>query len=271
MPEGMPMEDANDAYNGVENDLNELTRTGDVICLKNAENGSEVYYPRGQPFLVDLSGVATVEPGCYYAHANHDITQEVRRGDAIRVGDHWLRVSAAVKSTSSSRPAPFAGMASKSVASTRDPNVSKKIRYALKFDHEHVPLDAPFPDAARREIASDRWDVLPKRGPKFQMTKHGCTNDIRQLWKDTLRLWPTDRVEFERKLVQAGLTTQAKVDANRRQVKRRMKEGTKKSRVRKQREIKISNQHLIGTELGELLARGGEEQFTLGAVQFKKD
>lgn len=99
----------------------------------------------------------------------------------------------------------------------------------------------------------------------------GCTNDIRQLWRDTLRHWPTDRTEFERKLVQAGLTTQAKVDANRRQAKRRLKEEKKKSRPRKQRDIKISNQHLIGTELGEILAKGGGEQFTLGAVKFEKN
>ncbi|GLD92950.1 hypothetical protein PINS_up001542 [Pythium insidiosum] len=270
MPEGMPFEDAIDSYVGVENDLQELTRTGEIICLKNAENGSEVYYPRGQAFLVDVSGVATVEPGSCYAHSSQDVSNELRRGDAIRIGDHWLRVSAAVKTSSSARPAPFAGMASKSVSSTRDPNVSKKIRYVLKFDNEHLPLDAAFPDAKGRDLTnSDKWDQLPKRGPKFQMVKHGCTNDIRQLWKDTLRNWPVDRSEFEKKLVQAGLTTQAKLDATRRQIKRRKKED-KKPRMRKQREIKISNQHLIGTELGEILAKGGDEQFTLGAVKFEK-
>lgn len=144
-------------------------------------------------------------------------------------------------------------------------------RYMFKFDKDNLPLDVPFPDAKKRSISSDRWDVLPKRGAKFQMVKHGCTNDIRQLWRDTLRSWPTDRVEFEKKLVQAGLTTQAKVDANRRQMKRRMKEDTKKTRTRKQRDIKISNQHLIGTELGEILAKGGQESFTLGAVKFEKN
>ncbi|TMW63222.1 hypothetical protein Poli38472_002163 [Pythium oligandrum] len=270
MPEGMPIEDFIDCYVGVENDLNELSRTGEIICLKNAENGAEVFYPRGMQFLVDVSGVATVEPGCYYAHSTVDISGEVRRGDAIRVGDQWFRASAAVKTNSSARPAAFAGMASKSVASTRDPNVSKKIRYLLKFDKDHIPLDAPFPDAKRREIVTDRWDSLPQRGPKFQMIKHGCTNDIRQLWRDTLRHWPTDRAEFEKKLVQAGLTTQAKVDANRRQIKRRLKEDKRKPRMRKQREIKISNDHLIGTELGEILAKGGDDGFTLGAVKFEK-
>lgn len=134
-----------------------------------------------------------------------------------------------------------------------------------------MPIDAPFPDANNNTAASmDRWDALPRRGPKFQMTKHGCTNDIRELWQNTMRNFPADRNEFYKKLVQAGLTTQSKVDASRRQSKRRLKEDKKKTRTRKQRDIKISNQHLIGTELGEILAKGSEEQFTLGAVQFDK-
>ncbi|KAG1684990.1 hypothetical protein DVH05_009820 [Phytophthora capsici] len=270
-PDGMPIEDLIDCYVGVEDDLKELTRTGEIICLKNADKGAEVYYSRGPAFLVDLSGVATVEAGSYLAHSSQDITSEIRRGDAFRVGDNWFRVSAAVKSSSTTRPAPFAGMATKSVSSTRDPNVSKKIKYMFKFDKDHLPLDVPFPDAKRRNVASsDRWDLLPKRGPKFQMVKHGCSNDIRQLWRDTLRTWPSDRAEFDKKLVQAGLTTQAKVDASRRQMKRRLKEDKKKNRPRKQRDIKITNHHLIGTKLGEILAKGGQEQFTLGAVKFEK-
>ncbi|CAI5747441.1 unnamed protein product [Peronospora destructor] len=271
IPEGMPIEDLIDCYVGVEEDLKELTRTGEIICLKNADKGAEVYFSRGSTFLVDLSGVSTVEAGSYLAHSSQDITEEIRRGDALRVGDNWFRVSAAVKSSSSTRPAPFAGMATKSVSSTRDPNVSKKIKYMFKFDKDHLPLDVPFPDAKRRNVASsDRWDLLPRRGPKFQMVKHGATNDIRQLWRDTLRTWPSDRAEFEKKLVQAGLTTQAKVDANRRQMKRRLKEDKKKNRPRKQRDIKITNHHLIGTKLGEILAKGSQDQFTLGAVRFEK-
>ncbi|TDH65001.1 uncharacterized protein CCR75_009307 [Bremia lactucae] len=281
-PEGMPIEDVIDCYGSVEDDLKELTRTGEIICLKNADKGAEVYYSRGTPFLVDLSGVATVEAGSYLAHTSQDVTDEIRRGDAFRLGDNWFRVSAAVKinfalvvalmqSSSTTRPAPFAGMTTKSVSSTRDPNVSKKMKFMFKFDKDHLPLDVPFPDAKRRNIASsDRWDLLPKRGPKFPMVKHGCSNDIRQLWRDTLRMWPSDRAEFEKKLIQAGLTTQAKVDANRRQMKRRMKDDKKKNRPRKQRDIKITNHHLIGTKLGEILSKGSQEQFTLGAVRFEK-
>nr|CCA15575.1 conserved hypothetical protein [Albugo laibachii Nc14] len=271
-PEGIPMEDLMDCYVDVERDLQRLARSGEVICVKNAEKGAEVFYPRDMSFLVDVSGITTAEPGSYITHSSQDVTNEIRRGDAIRIGNHWFRVSGAVKTSNASRPAPFAGMSSKSVSSVRDPNTSKKVRYLFKFDKDHMPLDAPFPDANNHTIASmDRWDALPKRGPKFQMTKHGCTNDIRELWQNTMHNFPTDRNEFYKKLVQAGLTTQSKVDASRRQSKRRLKEDKKKTRTRKQRDIKISNQHLIGTELGEILAKGSEEQFTLGAVQFEKN
>ncbi|KAF1774844.1 Winged helix-turn-helix DNA-binding domain [Phytophthora cactorum] len=290
IPEGMPIEDLIDCYVNVEDDLKELTRTGEIICLKNADKGAEVYYSRGAPFLVDLSGVATVEAGSYLAHSSQDVTDEIRRGDAFRLeitGSESPLLSRFALSyhvlvrilyTQSNcallehnSPCTLCWDGDKECSSTRDPNVSKKIKYMFKFDKDHLPLDVPFPDAKRRNVASsDRWDLLPKRGPKFQMVKHGCTNDIRQLWRDTLRTWPSDRAEFEKKLVQAGLTTQAKVDANRRQMKRRLKEDKKKNRPRKQRDIKITNHHLIGTKLGEILAKGSQEQFTLGAVKFEK-
>ncbi|GMF44567.1 unnamed protein product [Phytophthora fragariaefolia] len=144
IPEGMPIEDLIDCYVGVEEDLKELTRTGEIICLKNADKGAEVYYSRGPTFLVDLSGVATVEAGSYLAHSSQDITDEIRRGDALRFY-MWLLTS-----------------------------WQSSCRYMFKFDKEHLPLDVPFPDAKRRNVASsDRWDLLPKRGPKFQMVKHG--------------------------------------------------------------------------------------------------
>lgn len=93
----MPIEDLMDCYVGIEDDLRDLAHTGEIICVKNAESGADVYYSRGMTFLVDVSGVATVEAGRYLVHSTQDITPEVRRGDAIRVGDKWFRVSAAVK------------------------------------------------------------------------------------------------------------------------------------------------------------------------------
>jgi hypothetical protein len=96
----MPLEDLIDCYVGVENDLKDLSHSGEIICIKNAEKGAEVYYSRGLNFHVDISGVATAEPGCYLVHTSQDVSNEVRRGDAVRVGEHWFRVSAAVKVSS---------------------------------------------------------------------------------------------------------------------------------------------------------------------------
>lgn len=129
----MPIDDLIDCYGGVEDDLKDLAHSGEVICIKNVEKGADVFYPRGTPYLVDVSGVATVEPGSYYAHSSQDVTEELRRGDSVRVGDQWARVSAAIKTSSSTRPLVFAGTTSKSVASTRDLNVSKKIRCDAGF------------------------------------------------------------------------------------------------------------------------------------------
>lgn len=86
-----------DCYVDVERDLQALARSGEVICVKNAEKGAEVFYPRDMSFLVDVSGVATVEPGSYITHSSQDVTNEIRRGDAIKIGNHWFRVSGAVK------------------------------------------------------------------------------------------------------------------------------------------------------------------------------
>ncbi|TYZ65053.1 hypothetical protein PybrP1_004505 [[Pythium] brassicae (nom. inval.)] len=159
IPEGMPIDDLIDCYGGVEDDLKDLAHSGEVICIKNAEKGADVYYPRGTPYLVDVSGVATVEPGAYYVHSSQDVTEELRRGDSVRVGDQWARVSAAIKTSSSTRPLVFAGTTSKSVSSTRDLNVSKKIRYMFKFDKDHLPLDIPLHErhpAAAKVDASRR-------------------------------------------------------------------------------------------------------------------
>ncbi|ETV93627.1 hypothetical protein, variant [Aphanomyces invadans] len=96
-PEGIPFRDLKDCYKNVEDDLRDLTRIGTVICIRNTEDGNDVYYPRGAQFLVELSGTGLVEHGCYMVATKEDITNEVRRGDAVKVGDHWFRVSAAPK------------------------------------------------------------------------------------------------------------------------------------------------------------------------------
>ncbi|KAG9400780.1 hypothetical protein AC1031_010218 [Aphanomyces cochlioides] len=278
-PEGIPSRDIKDCYATVEDDLRHLTRIGTVICIRNTEDGNDVYFPRGELFLSELSGVAVVELGSYIAATKEDITTEIRRGDAVKVGDHWFRVSAAPKAGGSSQPPIFmAGMTtSKSVSSVRDLNVDdtkKKPRYMLNFDSGHLPLDTAYPDARGNIMMHQKWDTAPKmgRGPPVKMLKHGCTNDVRQLWRDTLTGWPSDRVALERAMLHCGLMTRDMHEASMNRSKmRKVGKGNKKvPRQRKQRDIKITNTHLVGTALGEALAKGGTDGFTLGAVKFEK-
>ncbi|EQC29242.1 hypothetical protein SDRG_13115 [Saprolegnia diclina VS20] len=279
--EGIPSSDLKDCYNGVEDDLRELSRAGHIICIKNTETGTEVYYARGFSFFTQVGALATVEGGSYVTTVNHDVTPELRRGDAVRVGDHWFRVSnAEKKGPMGNPPQPFTSIhptvTNKSVSSMVDLNLtSKKTKYMLTFDAHHLPLDMPFPDHRHGHMHHPKWDLAPKFGKgagTVALLKHGCTNDIRDLWRDTLRDWPTDRAALERKLVQSGLTTQANIDANRAKRKLHIKSKAKVARVKKQRDIKITNTHLIGTELGQVLAKGseGSNDFTLGAVKFDR-
>ncbi|RHY57904.1 hypothetical protein DYB26_009634 [Aphanomyces astaci] len=262
-PEGIPFRDLKDCYKNVEDDLRDLTRIGTVICIRNTEDGNDVYYPRGGQFLVELSGSGLVEHGCFIVATKEDITSEIRRGDAVKVGDQWFRVSAAPKTGGgSSQPQTFmAGMTSKSVSSVRDLNLS-----ASKKTRGHVPLDTAFPDPRGNIPLLQRWDAAPKPGR--------CTNDVRQLWRDTLRDWPADRLSLERKLLQCGLMTRDMHEANMHRSKMRKVHGGKGNkkvlRQRKQRDIKITNTHLVGTALGEALAKGGNDGFTLGSTQFDK-
>jgi hypothetical protein len=96
--EGIPGSDLKDCYIGVEADLNELSRAGHIICIKNTETGIEVYYARHFSFYSELSSMASVDPGSFVVAVNHDLSKEIRRGDAVRIGDtHWFRVSNAEK------------------------------------------------------------------------------------------------------------------------------------------------------------------------------
>ncbi|OQS07876.1 hypothetical protein THRCLA_00131 [Thraustotheca clavata] len=272
-----------DCYVGIQEDLTELTRSGQIICIKS-QDAAEVYYSRRFSFLTEVCAKATVEYGSYMTTVDCNTTEELRRGDCIRVGDHWFRVSNADKKAGiGNPPQPFttinATTQSKSVSSIADLNIESKskLKYILPFDTHHVPLDMPFPDHRQVHIHHTKWDVAPKLGKGsgvVPIVKHGCTNDIRELWKKSKdSSWPMDPAQLEVKLVQSGLSTQANVDAHRARRKMFVKNKVKTPRVRKQREIKITNTHLRDTALGKILANGGDNpnEFTLGAVKFDRE
>ena len=112
-------------YVGIERDLDELTRLGSLITIRNTERGSDTYYSRGILFLTELSSKGIVAPNGSVVRVMRDLQGEIRRGDAIQVGEKWFRVSNAL------RGGGFGGSSvasSKSVSSVRDLVTTKKPR-----------------------------------------------------------------------------------------------------------------------------------------------
>lgn len=65
-------------------------------------------YPRGDPFLTELPGAVKVAKGSGVAMTRDDMKKHIRRGEAVRLGEEWFRVSSEVGGESSVRllPAP---------------------------------------------------------------------------------------------------------------------------------------------------------------------
>mmetsp|Transcript_14813 Transcript_14813/g.26497 ORF Transcript_14813/g.26497 Transcript_14813/m.26497 type:complete len:120 (+) Transcript_14813:118-477(+) len=106
-----------DAYEGVEKDLQKLLTGGEILGVTNPEEKDKILFPRGESFLVELDGCVTLElpklpppsiapsAGILQARKLHsrivktdvDPRLQIRRGEAIRVGGEWFRVSSAVR------------------------------------------------------------------------------------------------------------------------------------------------------------------------------
>jgi hypothetical protein len=59
---GLPRRDVEDAYDGVERDLDVLITAGDVLAINNTEDKTQIIFPRGEAFLVELDGIITILP-----------------------------------------------------------------------------------------------------------------------------------------------------------------------------------------------------------------
>lgn len=57
---GVPRRDLEDAYDGVESDLDFLITAGDVLAVQNSEDKTQIIFPRGEAFLVELDGLISI-------------------------------------------------------------------------------------------------------------------------------------------------------------------------------------------------------------------
>lgn len=145
-----------------------MIRGGEIIGVENKILKTFVLFSRGsQQVYSTLSGTVTANPGENVVHTSLDLTQEIRRGEAVLVGKFWYRVSSNVK-VATGQDQPQRARAPASV--TLDKDMSDKNDYTLPYTKDILPLDGDFEDDS---TFSGR------------ILKHGSTNDIRQLWRLT--------------------------------------------------------------------------------------
>ncbi len=171
---GVKWSDLTDAYDDVERDLQKLLTGGEILGVNNPEERDKVLFPRGDHFLVELDGCVTVdlpeipvEPEDKNDLARMDAYKQellrvkhmrqaashlikidvnprtqIRRGEAVRVGNEWFRVSSAVREGVSLDNQPPRAQAPPSVVSMKDLSKKNEVDgYVRRFDQHTLPLD----------------------------------------------------------------------------------------------------------------------------------
>ena len=175
MKNGIKYNDLIDAYDDIEKDLQSLLTSGEILGVMNPEEKDKILFPRGESFLVELDGCVTlanmppipleptdktdsVQMATYRAavartlhvrklHSrliNTDIDPriQIRRGEAIRIGGEWFRVSSEVRPDTPLDKQPPRAQAPPSVVSMKDLSKKNEVDgYIRKFDASTIPLD----------------------------------------------------------------------------------------------------------------------------------
>ena len=245
---GISRSDLLNCYDGVHGDLDEMMHSGEVIANKNKDKDTKdiILYPRGPLFLTELSGTVQAKQGVDELKTDLDVTNEIRRGDAILVKESWFRIDCHIEGSRSNQPERAKPPLTVSSTASHDPrgrNVYKKV-----INESTIPLDG--------EYDGDQF-----HGKAY---KHGCSNDLRELWNKTKEdLEPfkkeLDRFDIvmENELIRLKLLTRpgstSVPKAPRGELKhKRIKKSSGQSKGWS-KFSRPSNTHLLGTELGKVL------------------
>lgn len=197
MKNGIRWNDLVDAYDDVEQDMQGLLRSGEVLGVANVEEKDRVLFPRGESFLVEMDGCVTLkhtttttmtttmiqglvmhrpvpeintnDPGNYtcdsetykdqVVEVRHDQSSrligtdidprtQIRRGEAIRIGGEWHRVSSEIRPDLPVSKQPPRAQAPCSVVSMKDLSRKNDVDgYCRKFDSSTIPLDGPLDES----------------------------------------------------------------------------------------------------------------------------
>ncbi|GAB5033703.1 transcription initiation factor tfiie beta subunit [Nannochloropsis oceanica] len=212
--QGLAEADVKDTYLGVTHDLREMVRAGEVIAVKD-DGGRPVYFPRGRPFLVSLSGVGQRlrrvegEDGSGQVSTTKDLRCEIRRGEGVRVAGEWFRVntleSRKVQRLRAEPPLSISSGAGRRKWPPPD-YTEERVGYKEPFSlQDGLPLDhAP---RMRHEQQHGREEGKNEDdGQALPLVRHGCTVDVRDLlWAATRQHVPTDEKELRARLQEAAL------------------------------------------------------------------
>lgn len=237
----------------VEAECNSLIVGGEIIAHHNRVSHSLILYPRGPKFLTRLSGIVTATPGDQLVKTSASLTDEVRRGEAIKVGNHWYRVSSAVGTGNASDQT---STAKAPPTVTLDKDLPSKNVYAIPYTAESMPLDGDFQGAQKTDENGNEF-VDGYVGPAY---RHGVTTDIKECWKKTaagVRAFKGDEVALRQELVHLGLVSQS-FSRKENTANKRQKTGPKRKAARRRPSHYHEgtfgvNAHIWGTDLEKVL------------------
>lgn len=174
MKNGVKLSDLMDAYDGVEKDLQKLLTGGEILGVTNPEDKDKILFPRGESFLVELDGSIMLELApmppepkdkndsmqnavykgqvarMLHARRLHsrmiktdvDPRMQIRRGEAVRIGGEWFRLSSAIREDVPLDKQPPRAQAPPSVVSMKDLSKKNEVDgYCRRFDSKNIPLD----------------------------------------------------------------------------------------------------------------------------------
>lgn len=227
-PDGISLQEIEDCGpDGVVDCVFSAIVWGLVIAVRNKQTGGNsapiVLYPRGPLFLVPLSGTFSVEPGKRRLQSSVDVTAEVRRAEALVVGVDALEAVADAGASAASADAVGKRCLRVSAETTdfSDEGGQDHERIVESLRHSATPFSRstalpppPMKEEFTRVISDSKLPVAPEYlGPPLrnaQVFRHGCTNDVKDVWRKVVRSTPfhADQAKtLDRMLLQNNLAT----------------------------------------------------------------
>uniref|UniRef100_A0A7S3K250 Uncharacterized protein n=1 Tax=Aureoumbra lagunensis TaxID=44058 RepID=A0A7S3K250_9STRA len=259
---GIPITELEDCYDGVIDDIEDCIVSGQVIAIQHGTNHSISLFARGDNYLVQLQAKASdtfeimeEDDSTIILQTTESCLPDLRRGDALRVGQRWYRVSSRVNK---SKNQPMRAKRPLSVSSNADMHSANV--YCDPFDNTQISLQA---------ASMNDDDIQHNISANTFLTRHGISNDIRSLWLETAAAVPTDRIDLQNRLAEvrrSGNTTTNSgatkkrphietrwLGADAAREKAQAANEPKKRRINNTRYLRLTNTHLIGTDIGNAI------------------